>query len=88
MVMMGMVDGRLVWARQRANTEGEGALHEKEKLLKETSFFGYSGVLFACVVILREQKMISCHGWRGEKAWELNPVKIFEPLVVQIQRQD
>jgi membrane associated rhomboid family serine protease len=51
MTMMGMVYGRLVWARYRPNGEGEGALQEKEKGLKETSTVGYSGVLFAWMVM-------------------------------------
>ncbi|KAL7488779.1 hypothetical protein ACHAW6_014378 [Cyclotella cf. meneghiniana] len=61
MVMMGMVYGRLVWTRYRANGEGEGALQEKEKRLKETSTVGYSGVLFAWMVITTlERNQATC----------------------------
>ncbi|KAL3790312.1 hypothetical protein HJC23_002938 [Cyclotella cryptica] len=61
MVMMGMVYGRLVWARYRSNGEGEGVLQEKEKRLKETSTVGYSGVLFAWMVITTlERNQATC----------------------------
>jgi membrane associated rhomboid family serine protease len=50
-VMMGMVYGRLAWVRYQSSGIGEGVLQEKEKRLKETSTVGYSGVLFAWMVV-------------------------------------
>jgi membrane associated rhomboid family serine protease len=46
LVMMGMVYGRLWWERYRGGED-----EEKMRRLRETSTVGYSGVLFAWMVM-------------------------------------
>ena len=46
-VMMAMVHGRLIWEKYNGSSRSE----EREMRLKETSSVGYSGVLFALMVM-------------------------------------